>query len=480
MGNFLREENLLKFKKTLLGSARFLFEKLIRPKSRNEDSARREFILNILLLGIIILYGVGFMGAIFKKSTNPDEYTGFSLLLFGIIFGFFIAIYLLSRFGLAKISSYLFISFFFLLVGYANYYWGTDLPAVLIFYSLVIVMASILISSRLAFVFLIAISLLMYVISYLQTKNLIFFNDSWKDKSLNNGDMIIYIIILSIITIISWLSNREIKKSLKRARRSEKALRKEKASLERRVEERTRELREAQMKQMSQLYRFSELGKISAGLFHDLINPLTALSLNIQKLKEDNSNSFSEAKFYLDRAVSTTKRIEGFVLAVKKQISQKEIKRKFSLNKEISQVIEILSYKIRKFEIEVDFLSDEKISIIGNPVKFSQVMANLISNAIDSYRDMKIDIADKKIIMRLTRDNGDVVISVKDSGIGISKENLKNIFNPFFSTKNYKDGIGIGLAIVKGIIEKDFKGKIFVESSTSSGTKFTIKIPSLP
>ena len=111
--------------------------------------------------------------------------------------------------------------------------------------------------------------------------------------------------------VIAWLSNREIEKSLKRARRSEAALKVERDALEITVEARTRQLREAQADQLSQLYRFAEFGQISSGLFHDLVNPLNAMSLNMENiLSIQDHATVSEMRERIERAMGSAKRME--------------------------------------------------------------------------------------------------------------------------------------------------------------------------
>ncbi|MEM3504115.1 MAG: ATP-binding protein, partial [Nitrososphaeria archaeon] len=106
--------------------------------------------------------------------------------------------------------------------------------------------------------------------------------------------------------------------------------------------------------------------------------------------------------------------------------------------------------------------------LLIDPMMMRRVLSNLISNAIDALPHGGNIFLDAKI------ENEQIVISVEDTGIGISEENLEKLFKPFFTTKD--KGTGLGLAICKRFIELH-GGHIFVDSKPGTGTKFTIKLP---
>ena len=105
------------------------------------------------------------------------------------------------------------------------------------------------------------------------------------------------------------------------------------------------------------------------------------------------------------------------------------------------------------------------------------MVANLVSNAVDSYVSFPSN-QNKLVIIRIKSDRKTVRLSVRDFGCGIPKHLHKTIFEPFYTTKQKHEGVaGLGLSIVKNIIENDFSGKIKVESVPGRGTVFTIIIP---
>ena len=158
---------------------------------------------------------------------------------------------------------------------------------------------------------------------------------------LNNAFVFVFSFIN--IMIVAWLSNREIEKSLKRARRSEAALKKERDLLEVKVEERTRALKESQAEKMTQLSRFAEFGRLASGVFHDLINPLTIVSLNLENIKDSSHKELNNVNSSIKRATDASRRMESFILAIKRQLSQQGSLEKFNVCEEIRQVAQILS-----------------------------------------------------------------------------------------------------------------------------------------
>lgn len=487
---------------------RHFFEKLILPTSQNEDKARSEFILNVLLVSIIGLSFVAFIINLIDSLKNKE--VALSVGAIFIALSFFIFLYFLSRKGFSRFASYCLIAIFFSFVTYEVYELGVQLPTGLLSYSLVIVIAGILINTRFAFLTTLIIAFSIFVIGYLHINNIIIPNSYWKNEAFKFTDIIVLTIIFGIIAVVSWLSNREIEKSLARARRSEADLKKERDSLEITVEARTRELKETQAEKMTQLYRFAEFGRLSSGLFHDLINPLTAVSLNIEKVKnmeevrahvksvEEKTGAvpISELSEYVSKAISAAKKMEDMVSAVRKQLSRQETKSLFSVNEEIAQALEVLSYKAQKSGVAIRLFSREEVQTYGDAVKFNQVALNLVANAIDSYlpavallarRSLgvagakegleKRDGDTRPVTMSLSQEGGVIIFEVKDRGIGISEENKPRLFEPFFTTKEEGYGLGIGLSMTKRIVEKDFGGNIEVTSKEGDGSTFTVKFP---
>lgn len=466
-----------------------LFSFLTKPVSKDIDFARREFILNLLLLTAITLAFTTFIVSLSANIIDVgrgDTYTGVSPVIIFIIFLIFVISYVISRLGKSRWVSLVFIVIYFLAAIYTSFRWGVDIPQALLLYALIIVMSGILIGSRFAVIMTLKIIVVLFFLIHLQTSGIIQPDHSWKFESIETSDVTVFSITFLIIAVVSWLFNSEMEKSLVRARKSEAALKQERDSLEVRVEERTRELKESQIEQMTQMYKFAELGKMASGIFHDLTNPIALVSLSLESLNEKShlfhKKELDSIQEHLKRAVIGTKRLETFMMAARKNIQNHDISQKFSLSEELKQVVQILNHKAKQNSVKMNIDSDEDITIIGNPIKLHQCMLNLMSNAIDAYPPREDMSENREVHVSYTNKKGTVIIKVQDNGMGIAKEHLVRIFEPLFTTKSSEKGTGLGLAICKDIIERYFHGNIYVSSTLGEGTTFTIEFPikSLP
>lgn len=442
----------------------------MRLKMEDENQNRQKHILNTLLNAVIVLLiaGIAIMiySLIFIKSAN---YQSQSISLFSVvmILVLFIALKIIAEKNYYRFSAYALISALFSLATYISFCWGVDSQAGILFYALVIIMSGILIGARFSISSAIITSFSLFIVNYLHQQKIVTAERSWVYESWSASDVTMTSIILFIIAVVLWLFNRELS-------RSEAELENERNLLEIRVEEKTAELRITQAKEIAQIYRFAEFGKLSSGLFHDLVNPLTALMLNINKVKIDSESdpNFNLIKLDINQAIKASEKMKDYIISVRKQINFQNQKELFSLNKEIEEAITILDYKARINQVSVIFIADEDIKIQGDPVKFNQIITNLISNAIDSYDNQ----LSKEVIVKLNKTNQEIKLEVTDNGSGIPDNITNKIFEPFFTTKS-GESLGLGLSFIKEIVEESFSGKISVLSSIGDGTTFTVIIP---
>jgi signal transduction histidine kinase len=350
-------------------------------------------------------------------------------------------------------------------------------------------MTGILLSKRFIFITSLAVGSMLIITAYLQATNRIVANRYWTSQTWSIAETSAAVIIFLVIAIITWLSNREIERSIFKLRKSEAELKEERDSLEVKVEQRTTELKEVQAEKMAQLYRFAEFGRISSGLFHDLINPLNAVSLNLGKVDDTgntaNNTSIQETKQYLSNAVHAAKKLEDLVLAVRKQLAREETRTLFIIDEEVRHVIDVLSHKARKANVELRFVPceaavavDGNIKIFGDAIKFNQVVLNLVANGIDACIEVISKTPSSRWVqVSLTEEPEAIVMLVEDNGIGILDHHMDKIFEPFFTTKANGQGIGIGLSMAKRIVEKDFGGLLTAKSNSGSGALFRATFP---
>jgi len=420
------------------------------------------------------------LGKITQQKSDPLRFDTFLLVL--IISGLFTLYFYLLKSKQSKISAHLFI-FTLLLVGMINSLkWGVDVPIAYLIYTLTIVLAGIIIGSVYSFLVTIIIALFLIILSHLQGIKLLHYDGYWLSSPPSIVDGITATIIFSIISLVSWLSNREIESSLRRAETSEKALLQERDQLEVRVKQRTEELQKAQLEKMLHLYRFADFGRLAAGLIHDIVNPLTVVSLNLEQLHSKASEKLRKAdtkalQRAITRATDGTKSIEDYVEAARRQIQQQDIITQFDVGQEIKHVLKIFSYRCRKEKVAIQLMCKSHTTLTGNPIKLSQCLSNLIANALDAHQ---LTSKKSKYIKIIVSEVEHVcILHIKDNAHGIPHSLLKDIFKPFYTTKDARHGTGIGLAITKDIIVKTFNGSINVSSEEMRWTTFTLKIPNM-
>ncbi|KPK91497.1 hypothetical protein AMJ80_07300 [bacterium SM23_31] len=223
--------------------------------------------------------------------------------------------------------------------------------------------------------------------------------------------------------------------------------------------------------QMSHSEKLSVVGQLTAGIAHEVGNPLTSISSLIQVLtrtaqNEDLTNKLNLIKKQTDRITKLIRDLVSF-----SQPSDFRIK-PTDINGLIKEAISIIKYDNRAQNCHFDIQLAEKLPLTDIPEdQVQQVIINILLNALDAAPPENGKIS----IHSLTR-NGTINVKIKDNGKGIPLSIIDKIFNPFFTTKGVGKGTGLGLWVSYGIIE-NIRGKILVDSKMNSGSTFTIEIP---
>jgi signal transduction histidine kinase len=463
---------------SLIKGVHLFFQRLVASRSVPEDAKRREFILNVLLTTSVALsFYSGVSAFLDKNFFDRGVYNGVPpLLLFGIS-SVFAILFLLSRKGYVRFSSWVLVVLFGLSATYASFTWGADLPWSLLTYAFLIVITGVLLGVRSSMAVTFIIVTIIFLISYLQTHGQLTPLRYWRGELYTMSDATVTAALCIAIAVVSWLFSREIERSLKRARASEAALKEERDLLEIKVRERTRELERLQIEKMAQVNRFAKFGRLASGFFHDLMSPLSALSINLERLKTTPGQAMDDVRGHLDAAMKTTQRMEDFIVAIKKQIQNPGAVAPFCLNTEIEDAIRVISYRAQKANVRIRFSSPENVYTVGSPIKFTQIVTNLLGNALDASDEPSVPPERRVIDVALSSADGVATLTVRDQGIGIPLENRSKIFESFFSTKDSDRGMGIGLTIVQNIVESDYGGKISVDSAPGAGSTFTVTFP---
>lgn len=218
------------------------------------------------------------------------------------------------------------------------------------------------------------------------------------------------------------------------------------------------------------------LGQLSAGVAHEIRNPLAAVNLNLQILKRNISEETPEYE-YVNTALQGVERISRIV-EVTLNFSRPAMPdiQTMSINSLIPSTLELVSSVLKRKEITVELHLDDSLPYVAADAKqLQQVFINLITNSADAIKTKGSIIIKSYIESSVKRGEGEyVVVAISDNGVGIPPEDLSKIFNPFFTRK--ADGTGLGLPITQRILHQH-GGIIDVESSQGIGTTFYVKLP---
>jgi len=234
------------------------------------------------------------------------------------------------------------------------------------------------------------------------------------------------------------------------------------------------ELRRAQQ-ELIQASRMAALGQVSAGLSHELNQPLAAirsyadnarayLTRNAPQKAISNLTGISELT---DRMARIIKHLRTY--------ARKDIVKPYPtpVAAMIDEALSLHKPQLTEKDIEVirQYPGDDPLALAGE-VRLQQVFANLISNAIDAMENAP----EKRLTIALQANHSHVLVSFHNTGISISKEDMAKLFDPFFTTKEVGEGMGLGLSISYGII-KQFGGSIEVNNHARGGACFSLKLP---
>lgn len=233
--------------------------------------------------------------------------------------------------------------------------------------------------------------------------------------------------------------------------------------------------------QLMQTEKMSSIGVLAAGVAHEINNPLTSVAGYAEALlrrfrDEDSLTSdprLEDFSKYLQVIIRESYRCKGIIDCLL-SFSRKSDGSVGSvdINQILHEILELVRHKSRydKIEIRTD-LQETLPTVTGDPGGLRQVFMNLLLNAHQA-------ITGSGVVEISTRQNDGESVSVRisDSGCGISKEAIDQIWDPFFTTKDPGEGLGLGLAVTYNIVKRH-RGEISVESTIGKGTTFTVRIP---
>lgn len=281
----------------------------------------------------------------------------------------------------------------------------------------------------------------------------------------------------------------------------QKELEKLKQELEEKVAQRTHDL-EQQVKrteesliQLAAVENLSSLGALVPGIAHEVSTPfgasLTGMShvqsqfLKLKKSFEDKTLTQSEMASFLANAQESMDVVMGsmhragelmtsFKTVAVDQASKRA--RMFVVRLYIEDTLKSLNHKLKQKKVAVSLECDEGLTVESQPGLLSQIISNLVTNAVIYAFEGSND---PSITIKVDAQDGLLTLYFSDNGCGIAESDLEKVFDPFFTTGQDRGGSGLGLNIVKNLVEVKLQGSIEVTSQLGKGTSYTIRFPTV-
>lgn len=303
-------------------------------------------------------------------------------------------------------------------------------------------------------------------------------------KKIRNLIIIIAIPIFSVVIGVSFLVSRRVSKPIISISNAIKKVasgdHKQRVSVftDDELGEISRELRkieherEESYEQLLHSERLASVGRIAAGVAHEINNPLSVLSGKLQLLIENCTDNVLLEEY--EKLLHLSGRIEKTVDGLLYFSRQKDMElSNVNINTVIEDSISLVEGQMTTRGIKIVKKYGVKLPLVKISVsQMQQVFLNIIMNAFDSMVDNGI----LAICTKISDDGEDIHMVFEDTGSGVSSKDIDKIFEPFFTTKDPHKGTGLGLSISYGIV-KNHKGEIKVESREGKGTIFTVSLP---
>lgn len=249
--------------------------------------------------------------------------------------------------------------------------------------------------------------------------------------------------------------------------------------LEYKVQKKSEELGEIQSELIS-IERKASLGKLSSSVAHELNNPLSGILVyaklvrkRLNNLSQQDDEKLQPIYDHLKLIEEETKRCGEIVKGLLdfSHDSQENFEPR-SLHQLINESYQLLHHQMELSNIRFSKnLMAEQDTILCSPNQIKQVLVAMVVNASDAINDHG-----EISLETVQTDPADITLMIKDNGIGIAREDISKIFEPFYTTKQNGQGLGLGLAIVHGIV-RSHGGKIYVQTDQGQGTTFSIRLP---
>ncbi len=239
--------------------------------------------------------------------------------------------------------------------------------------------------------------------------------------------------------------------------------------------------KEAMQGQLIQSAKMASVGTLSAGVAHELNNPLSGVIGYAVLIGKDKSSSDAVVK-YADGIYKASQRMKKIIdhMRTFARQSKDEDTQPIQVNEPIEDSLVLLQKRFKDQSVTVELQLDPKLPLVkGDKVKLESIFQNFLGNSLDAYMDCKGERKKHIVMSSKVNDQGQVEIVYKDNAGGMPPHIVEHVFDPFFTTKPPGKGTGLGMSISHSIVEAH-KGTISVDSRPPDGTTFTILFPVAP
>lgn len=238
--------------------------------------------------------------------------------------------------------------------------------------------------------------------------------------------------------------------------------------------------------QLIQASKLTTLGQMAAGIAHEINQPLNVIQVCAdffnKMMDRGHTIDTEDLKSMANDISRNVQRAAGIIQHMRDFARQSDvIKNKVNINDPIRDVFKVLGHQLKVHQVELQLDLDPEIpAIMADHNRLEQVFVNLVTNALDAM-DQKCSQPENQGARKLLKiksfaANGQVAVVVSDTGVGMTEEVMRKIYEPFFTTKDVGKGTGLGFSISYGII-KDYDGTIDIRSKVGEGTTFELRFP---
>ncbi|MBI5443274.1 MAG: two-component sensor histidine kinase [Deltaproteobacteria bacterium] len=241
-------------------------------------------------------------------------------------------------------------------------------------------------------------------------------------------------------------------------------------SLSKQVTVRTRDLEQARAELVS-AEKLAAVGHLALGLTHEIRNPLSAIRMNVQMIRDELPGSDAGLRENFEIVESEIQRLNRLLSDIMGFARPRPLRLTHAdLREEVQRVVRLMARLLEEESVELEVRSEGELKLLCDPEQLQQVLLNLVVNGVEAMQESA---APRKLTLEASRSGDNALLRITDTGVGVRREDRERVFDPFFTTK--AEGGGLGLPTVQSIVLRH-GGGVDLESGPS-GTTFTVRLP---